>query len=287
MKVAGIDVGSKYVHVYLMEIAKSKVDYVIEQIHDPDTPTPKGLLKYAMPAATNISATVERTFEEALKQAKLQRNDFERIWATGINRKEVLFANHFIPDAIANTHGVLLKVRNAKTILDVGANGCRVIRISREGKVLDIAISDNGTVGMGSFNEFTAKALGMTLPEMSESSLKSASAIFSNGRYTTFGESEVVSLIKQKLSNNDIARAVYDAIAARIAKVARITGLEDDVAIVGGMAKNSGFVVALKHTIGKDIKEPHNPDFVCSFGAAVAAAAGEVDEEVRRKNHKY
>src|SRR5208283_3168986 len=129
-----------------------KVDYVIEQIHDPDTPTPKGLLKYAMPAATNISATVERTFEEALKQAKLQRNDFERIWATGINRKEVLFANHFIPDAIANTHGVLLKVRNAKTILDVGEIGCRVIRISREGKVLDIAISDNGTVGMGSFN---------------------------------------------------------------------------------------------------------------------------------------
>jgi len=35
MKVAGIDVGSKYVHVYLMEIAKTKIDYVIEQIHDP------------------------------------------------------------------------------------------------------------------------------------------------------------------------------------------------------------------------------------------------------------
>ena len=126
----------------------------------------------------------------------------------------------------------------------------------------------------------------MTLPEMSESSLKSTYSIFPNGHYTVFGESEVVSLINQKIPKNDIARAVYDAIAARVASVARITGLEDDVAIVGGMAKNSGFVVVLKQTIGKDIKEPHNPDFVCSFGAAVAAAAGEVDEEVRTKNHK-
>jgi predicted CoA-substrate-specific enzyme activase len=284
MKVAGIDVGSKYVHVYLMEIAKPKIDYVVEQIHDPNTPTPKGLLKYALPTSINISAIAERTYEEALAQVKLQRNDVERIWATGINRKEALFANHFIPDAIANTHGVLLKVRNAKTILDVGEIGCRVIKISREGKVLDIAVSDDGTVGMGSFNEFAAKALELSLPEMSESSLKSTTAIFSNSRYKTFGESEVVTLVKQKISKNDIARAVYDAIAARVVAVAQITGLEDDVAIVGGLAKNSGFVAALKQAIGKDIKEPHNPDFVCSFGAAVAAAAGEVDEEVRTKS---
>jgi len=71
--------------------------------------------------------------------------------ATGTYRKQAKSANHFIPDAIANTHGVLLKVRNAKTILDVGEIGCRVIKISREGKVLDMAVSDNGTVGMGSF----------------------------------------------------------------------------------------------------------------------------------------
>jgi predicted CoA-substrate-specific enzyme activase len=286
MKVAGIDVGSRYVHVYLMEIAKPKIDYVIEQIHDPNTPTPKGLLKYALPTGTNPAEIAERAYDEALTQTKLQRSDVERVWATGTYRKQAKFAHHFIPDAIANTHGVLLKVRNAKTILDVGEIGCRVIRISREGKVLDIAVSDNGTVGMGSFNEFAAKALELTLPEMSESSLSSTSAIFSNGRYKTFGESEVVSLISQKVSKNDIARAVYDAIAARVASVAQTTGLEDDIAIVGGMAKNNGFVAALKQAIGREIQEPHNPDFVCSFGAAVAAAAGEIDEEVRMINHR-
>ncbi len=286
MKVAGIDVGTRYVHVYLMEIAKPKIDYVIEQIYDPNTPTPKGLLKYALPTGTNPSESAERAYDEALTQIKLHRSDIERVWATGRYRKQAKHANHFITDAIANTHGVLLKVRNAKTILDVGEIGCRVIKISREGKVLDNAVSDNGTVGMGSFNEFAAKVLELSLPEMSESSLKSTNAIFSNGRYETFGESEVVALIKQKVSKNDIARAVYDAVAARVASVAQITGLEEDIAIVGGMAKNSGFVVALKQAIGKDIKEPHNPDFVCSFGAAVAAAAGEVDEEVRTINHK-
>ena len=78
---------------------------------------------------------------------------WERVWATGTYRKQAQFASHFIPDAIANAHGVLLKVRNAKTIIDVGANGCRVIKIGQDGKVLDIALSDKGPVGMGILNE--------------------------------------------------------------------------------------------------------------------------------------
>lgn len=281
MKVAGIDVGTRYTHVYIMEIEIPKVDYVVDQIKDPKIPTPKGLIKYALSSGANKSAVAAQAYDEALKQLQLKRSDVDRVWATGIFRKEASFANHAVPGAIANAHGVLLKVRNAKTIIDVGADGCRVIKITREGKVMDIAMERGSPVGMGTFNEIAATTLGMATLEMSESSLKSTQSVFANSRYASFGEPEVVSLNIQKTSKNDIARAVYDAIAARIAAVACTTTLEDDIALVGGMAKNPGFVAALKQAIGKDIKVPNNPDFVCAFGCAVAAAAVEVDEELR------
>ena len=284
MKVAGIDVGTRYVHIYIMEIEKPKVDYVVDQIADPKIPTPKGLIKYALSAGANKSEIAAKAYDEALKQLQLKRTDVDRVWATGIFRKEAAFANHAIPGAIANAHGVLLKVRNAKTIIDVGADGCRVINITREGKVMDIVMERGAPVGMGSFSEIAATTLGMSTLEMSESSAKSTQSIFTGNRYTSFGEAEVVSLNYQKIAKNDIARAVYDAIAARIAAVARTTTMEDDVAIVGGMAKNPGFVAVLKQAIGKDIKTPNNPDYVCAFGAAVAAAAVEVDEELRKKS---
>ena len=148
---------------------------------------------------------------------------------------------------------------------------------------MDIALSDKTPMGMGLRNEKAAQLLGMTTQELADAALKSTNSIFQNGKYSVFGEAEVSSLINQKIQKNDIARAVYDSICARVAAVARITGLEDDVAIVGGMAKNGSFVQVLKQAIGKDIKEPHNTDFVCAFGAAVAAAAVEVDEELRKK----
>ena len=284
MIVLGIDIGSRYTHVYVMEIAKPKVDYVVEQISDPNTPTPKGLLKYALPTGAKKSEAAEQAFKEALKQVNLKRSNVARIWATGRYGKLALFAGHFIPDAVANTHGELLKVRTAKTIIDVGAKGCRVIKISQDGRVLGLAVYEQGSAEIGMLHEQSAKLLGMTVQEMSDSALKSKKAIFKDNRYRIFDRSDVISLVHQNVPEEDIARAVYDAIAAKVMSVVDEVGLEDDVAIVGGMARNAAFVQALKQVTGKDIKEPHNPEFVCAFGAAVAAAAGTVDEKIRTKN---
>jgi benzoyl-CoA reductase subunit D len=84
----------------------------------------------------------------------------------------------------------------------------------------------------------------------------------------------VVSLIHQKIPKQDIAKAVHDAIARRIASVARIVGLEKDVVLIGGLARNFGFVNALKKEVNMDIIVPDDPDFVGALGAAETAVAG-------------
>jgi benzoyl-CoA reductase subunit D len=201
--------------------------------------------------------------------------------ATGSSAKRVAFANGVIPDAAADARGVNKLVPSARTVIDVGAEEGRAIKVSPEGKVLDFAINDKCAAGTGTFVEAISRALEVSVDEMSKITFQSTQTLSTNAQCAVFGESEVVSMIHQKTSKPDIARAVMNAIAGRVASVARIVGLEKDVVMVGGMAKNAGFVDSLRRSINIDIIVPEDPDFIGALGAAEAALAGIMTEEVK------
>ncbi len=119
-----------------------------------------------------------------------------------------------------------------------------------------------------------------SIEELAKISLDSTRSIPMNAQCAVFGESEVVSLIHQKIPKQDIARAVHDAIAGRVGSVARIVGLEEDIVMIGGVAKNTGFMESLRRDINTDVKVPDDPEFVGALGAAVAAAAGVIEDKV-------
>ena len=118
---------------------------------------------------------------------------------------------------------------------------------------------------------------------MAKIALQYSQPISMNAQCAVFGESEVVSLIHQRKTKPDIARAVLDAIAGRIGSVARIVGLEKDVVMVGGVARNDGFVEALKKNLEMPIIVPEDPDYIGALGAADAAIAGVFEAEVKAK----
>jgi len=264
MIVAGIDVGGKNVHIVI------KKDGQI-------------LGKVTGPSGIKKAEAVEKLYDETLKKAGLARKDIEQVVATGSAAKRVTFANGAVPDAAADARGVIKLIPTARTIIDVGAEEGRAIKISPEGKVLDFAINEKCAAGTGTFIEAMSRALEVSVDEMSKITLQSTQTLSTNAQCAVFGESEVVSLIHQKTPKPDIARAVMNAISGRIASVARIVGLEKDVVMVGGMAKNAGFVDSLKKTIEMDVKVPEDPDYVGALGAAEAALAGVTTEEVKAR----
>ena len=260
MIVAGIDVGGKNLHIVL-----KKEGQILE--------------KASGPAGIKKAEAVEQLYDEILKKAGITRNDVGRVMATGSSAKRVAFADGSIPDAAADARGVNKLVPSARTVIDVGAEEGRAIKISPEGKVLDFAINDKCAAGTGTFVEAMSRALEVSVNEMSKIALQSTQTLSTNAQCAVFGESEVVSLIHQKTPKPDIARAVMNAIAGRVASVARIVGLEKDVVMVGGMAKNAGFVDSLKKSIDMNIIVPEDPDFVGALGAAEAALAGVMIDE--------
>jgi benzoyl-CoA reductase subunit D len=264
MIVAGIDVGGLNAHLVIMQ------DGAI-------------LAKGVMPTGIKKSEAAEQLYDEVLKQANLKRGDVEHVVATGSAAKRVPFAKGVIADAAADARGAIKLIPMTRTIIDVGAEEGRAIKTNAEGKVLDFAINEKCAAGTGTFVDTMARALEISVEEMSKLSLESTQIVPMNAQCAVFGESEVVSLIHAKTPKKDIARAVHDAIAGRIGSVARIVGIEDDIVMIGGVAKNLGFVESLRRDLQKDVKIPEAPDYVGALGAAVAAAAGVVEEEVEAK----
>ena len=119
-----------------------------------------------------------------------------------------------------------------------------------------------------------SRALEVKLEEFGQLSLKSNQTIPMNAQCAVFAESEVVSLLHAKTPKEDIARAVHDAIADRIVSMVRRVGIVPEVALIGAVSRNPGFVDSLQRGLEKDVVIPENAEFACALGAAMVAAEG-------------
>lgn len=264
MIVAGIDVGGKNVHIVIKKDGRI-------------------LGKGASPTGIKKAEAVEALYDQVLKQLSLTRKDVKRVVATGSAAKRVAFANGSIPDAAADARGVIKSFPNARTVIDVGAEEGRAIKVSPDGRVLDFAVNDKCAAGTGTFVEAMSRALEVSVEELSKLALDSTQSIPMNAQCAVFGESEVISLIHQKTPKPDISRAVMDAIAGRVGSLARILGLEKDVVVVGGMAKNAGFIDSFQKNIEMPVTVPEDPDYMGAIGAAEVALAGILEKELKAK----
>ncbi|MFQ6087549.1 MAG: acyl-CoA dehydratase activase [Candidatus Methanofastidiosia archaeon] len=247
---AGIDCGAKFTKVVILKdmrvIAKSMILSGFDQ---------EKSAKYAL--------------NEALERASLQFEKIESFIATGVGRKALPFVQKEITEVSADSKGATFLFPSTKTIIDVGAEEGRAIKCDENSKVLDFAINEKCAAGAGAFTEAMARALELELEEFGRISLQSEREIPMNAQCTIFAESEVVSLIHAKTPKCDIAKAVHDAIASRISSMVRRVGILEEVTLIGGLARNPGFVASLKEDLGVDFLIPKEPEFVGALGAAL------------------
>lgn len=223
-------------------------------------------------AGTDTEAATNAVYDEALKQAGLSRGDVEKIMATGAGRKHVSFAPDQLTEVTAAARGAHALFPAARTVIDVGAEEGRAVKIDENGKIVDFAVNEKCAAGAGAFTEAMARALETTVEELGPLSQKSTRAVPMNAQCAVFAESEVVTLVHAKTPPQDIARAVHDAISDRITSMVRRVGINKEIALVGGVARNVGFVESLKRDLESDLLIPDEPEFAGAYGAALAAA---------------
>jgi benzoyl-CoA reductase subunit D len=253
MITAGIDMGSKYVKVVILKdgaiLGKAMETTGFEPVE-----------------------SAARCFDKAVKEAGVEVSEIEHITATGAGRKSAPKANSSITDVGAAAKGVANLEKGIKTVIDIGAEEGRGIKIEDNGKVVDFAVNEKCAAGAGAFAEAMSRALEVSLDEFGKISLESDKSIPMNAQCAVFAESEVVSLVHAKTPKQDIARAVHDAISSRIVSMVRRVGINEKVALVGGVSYNPGFVDALNRGLETTVVVPENPEYIGAYGAAIIAS---------------
>jgi benzoyl-CoA reductase subunit D len=218
--------------------------------------------------------SAQQALNSALEKAELKREEIQHITATGAGMEAISFANDNVTTVTADGRGTLFLFPSARTVIDIGAEEGLVVKLDENGKVKDFGINEKCAAGAGAFIEAMSRALEVDIEKMGALSLKSTKQIPMNAQCTIFAESEVVSLIHQKTLKEDIIRAVHDAIADRNTSMVRQIGIEKDVALIGGVANNIGFVDAMNKNLGFELLVPKDavaPQYVSALGAALVA----------------
>ena len=117
-----------------------------------------------------------------------------------------------------------------------------------------------------------ARALEVELNDMGLLSLKAERASPINASCVIFAESDVVSLIHKEEPKSEIARAIFDAMSERVSSMARRLGITPDIVLIGGVAKDIGFIESLKRRLGMELLIPEEPIYAGAVGAALVAA---------------
>jgi len=213
------------------------------------------------------------SLEKAIKAAGIARDEIQRICSTGSGKKAVKFADDDVDDITAMSRGAIFFFPDARTVVDVGAEEGRAAKIDAKGNPVDFEINDNCAAGAGAFIEAMSRALGVSIEEMGPLALQSDKKIPMNAQCVVFAESEVVGLIHTKTARQDISRAIHDAMAGRIVSLVRRIGINQDVAMVGGVGYNPGIRAAMLHELKvENLYVPADPEFGSAVGAAVVAA---------------
>ncbi|MFC1724804.1 acyl-CoA dehydratase activase [candidate division KSB1 bacterium] len=247
---AGIDVGSRTTKVVILE--NNKV-----------------ISKYILPTGWDPERAAKECFNEALNIAGIKENDVEQITATGYGRVLLPFAHKTVTEITCHAKGAFFTDPDIKTIIDIGGQDSKVIKINGYGLVEDFAMNDRCAAGTGKFIEFLAHSINIEVSEFGKIALKSSSPATISSMCTVFAESEVLSLVSENVPVEDIIAGIHLSIARRIETMIYTIGFSEKVAITGGVAHNAGIKHQLEQLLGVEIIIPEYPEFIGALGAAL------------------
>lgn len=209
--------------------------------------------------------------ETALKRARVDTKEVTKFISTGLGKGETPYEGGQATEVLCDVRGALFYCPSVRTIVDMGAESVRVVRCSDTGRVLDFGLNDRCASGTGIFLDTLAKALEVNVDDLGPLSLQAKEDINITATCAVFAESEVVGLIAQGVDKASILGGIHKSIASRIYGLANRVGISQDIAFIGGGAKNVGIIRALEELMNRQLIITQHPQIVGAVGAAIIA----------------
>lgn len=258
---AGIDVGSTQTKATLIDSARAIVGHAL------------------IDTGANVIRAGQRALDTLVANAQVAREDVKFVVGTGYGRYKIEAGDTQVTEISCHARGAQTLFPNTRTVIDMGGQDTKAIKVGPDGDVLDFCMNDKCAAGTGRFLAGAADVLGLTLDEIGEMSLKGTKPIRLTSVCTVFVESDILSHLAQKKKVEDILAGVHEAIATRTIGLVRRTGMEPEITFTGGVARNVGMVRALEAKLEAELNISEEAHFCGALGAALFAMDHVLAEE--------
>ncbi len=228
------------------------------------------ILSKALHRAGIGSGGPELVLQQALGKAGCRLDDIHAIIATGYGRNMLSSADGRVSELSCHARGAAFLAPGIRTLIDVGGQDAKVIRLDARGRMQDFIMNDKCAAGTGRFMEVMAHVLNCDIATLSD--LATGENVVSiSSTCTVFAETEVISRLAAGASRSSIAAGVNLSISKRVAGLALRCGIVPKVMMSGGVAQNASLVAALSRELKADILVRKECQYCGALGAAVLA----------------
>jgi bzd-type benzoyl-CoA reductase Q subunit len=266
---AGIDVGS--VSSQAVILADGKISAYSSVRTGASSP---GSARRALEAA--VGARKEGCDRADSKEHINRIDRIDYIVGTGYGRVNIELAQRTMTEIACHARGARrIYGPSLRTVVDMGGQDCKVIRLDDRGRPTDFLMNDRCAAGTGRGLEVFAALLGVDIEEMGELSLSpTEKPPVISSTCVVFAKTEALSLLRKGHTSNDVLASYCDATAKRVHALINRIGMEREVGITGGIAKNVGVVKRLEALLGfRTLTPSTDTQLAGALGAALFADA--------------
>ena len=225
--------------------------------------------KYMIKAGYSFSKAADNVKEHLLNDMGISLKDIEKVVSSGYGRKNVEFADVFKTEIICHAKGAYFYFPEQAKVVDIGGQDNKVITLDKNGNILNFKMNRKCAAGTGAFIEETAHRLGVDIGNIDKLARKAGKDISISSFCTVFAQTEIIRLIKEGVSLENIAKGIFQSVAQRVIEMDTFS---DNIIITGGVIAN--FPIIKEIVSGKlkcNILVPPFPQYCGAFGAALIA----------------
>lgn len=223
-----------------------------------------------VPLGTGTGGPV-RALDAAYRVANLERKDIDRVVATGYGRIHFSNTDEQVSEISCHAKGAFFLIPSARTIIDIGGQDAKVIRLSPEGNVLNFAMNEKCAAGTGRFLEVMARVLETDVSQLAELENGATEILPISSTCTVFAESEVISQLSAGHQIADVVAGIHESVAHRVSGLVGRIGATPQVVMTGGVAQNIAVVRALERAIKFPVTVVPKAQMTGALGAALIA----------------
>jgi len=253
MLVAGIDIGSTQTKAVILDADRRIIG--------------RGLTM----TGAKLSEAGDHAFGVALAEAGVTRDDVSAIIGTGYGRFRVDFGEVQVTEISCHARGAVHLFPETRSVLDVGGQDTKAIKVGAAGEVLDFCMNDKCAAGTGRFLGAASDALETPLGELGPLALRARHPVKMTTTCTVFAESEILGWMARGRKVEDVVMGVHTAIASRSVSLLRRVGVEPEITFTGGVARNTAMVKLVEELTDSPVNVSEESQYCGALGAALFA----------------